>query len=230
MTIYVTAPASSGFGALPRKDLRKQRRKTRRAASGRAGRRFLGILTGGLSLAATTKTTRQSGERNILRRSAQPSETTGQDIALQSPLSSGGPGEAGGVIEDGLNAAVNLDEALRASGITPDPDTASADAMVDLRSGAGGGSLVQELAQQQPALYSECECLTAKLAEAQGLQLTDAMFDAGIATCFQNVDQFRMNVASTGQSVDSCRPWYKRRTVWIVGAAVVAGAAILKKK
>ena len=231
MSTYTTTHSISGLG-LPRTDTRKQRRTTRKAASGRAGRRFLGIFTLGIGTAATAKTTRESGQANIIARSAAASSTPTQDIALQSTLSNTSAGAAppADVIGAALSTSTTLDDALRASGITPDPDTASENVLVDLRSGSAGGSLIQETARQQPVLYAECECLVRKAAASQGLTLTDAMLDAGLTACFGDLNAFRADVAATGQNTDSCRPWYMRRTTWVLGAAVVAGAVIIKRK
>lgn len=231
-------PQMSGLGKFgkghgPRGDLRAERREVRQASGRSRFGKAIGWLTLGLSTAASKKETRTAGQANIIARTAAPLPgTPSQDIALQSAVAGGSVPTPDQVLDNAMATGTDLNSALTAAGITPDPSTAS-DALVDLRSGAGGGSLTADMIAQYPtAEVNEASCLVSKLAEIQGVTLTQVMWESGMTAALADLPRFREGVvgASGGQSMDGCKPWYKRRATWLVGGAAVAAVIILKPK
>lgn len=235
MSIIFATPGSgvSGLGRLrlPRTKLRQERRETRREAGRTALQRFGAVMTGGIANAATAHRVRERAEDNAARQAKLPAPaTTTADVALQAAVTNGAPPPPGAVLDAALDAGVDLNSALRAAGITPDPDTAG-NAIVDLRSGAGGGSLTAETIAQYPtAQVNEVSCLVGKLAEGMQLEMTQDRWEAGMVEGLSNPDGLRAAVEELGLSTEGCRPWYRRRITWIVGGSAVAAAVILKKK
>lgn len=238
MTTVVIQPGVYGLGGrAARKSKRKARRSARqeeRKAGSSPGKRFLKILsaaaTMGTSAIVTQKVSRNRGKVAIIGKAptVATADNTGQ-VALNSPLAGDSPADPATIIAEEKLIGDDLNDTLRDAGITPDIDTASADAIVDLRSGEAAA--LDMLAQYGEAAVVKCGCLAAQSVALSGADVNgdvgQSMLMSAMQGCAPNPAAFAQMVKSAGGDLEACKPWYLRKTTLIVGGGILVAAVVM---
>jgi len=82
------------------------------------------------------------------------------------------------------------------------------------------------------AAHPQCECVTNQLAEflynETGQALPPSEAGALYAQCVVDPSAFMTQMGAVGANLEGCKPWYMRRTTWLIGGAAVLGLVAYK--
>jgi len=84
-------------------------------------------------------------------------------------------------------------------------------------SGGGGGP---------GAMNEECLCKAEQVLTSMGMN-DPALLNQLAIGCTAAPEEFQLAADEAGVSLESCKPWYMRKTTWIVGGLLAAGGVAL---